>query len=357
MKNILLNSGICLAMGAVFSLSFISCDDWTEVESLEIHTPSLEEQNPQLYADYLKDLNAYKASEHHIALVSFDNVANPTKQADRLNAMPDSLDYIILNNPSEVGSELLKDMDDVRKKGTKLGYTLSYSLFEEEWKAMIEENPELAESDRQTYFAKRTEEMLALLDTYGYDGIIVDYVGRSLVSLKDEAKRTYVARQKSFFDAITEWKSTHADKFLFFYGNVQYVFSENMGFLKNCNFVIVRTEMSTNANDLDVKIQLAEEAGKEVMEMYDGVNPVPLDNMIACVKMPIKDDKDKNVGYWGTVEGGDKMLAAVGAASWLWKPATTYTRRGLFIMNVTGDYYSDSYSFLRNVINTMNPNK
>ena len=50
----------------------------------------------------------------------------PTKQADRLNAMPDSLDYIILNNPSEVGSELLKDMDDVRKKGTKLGYTLLF---------------------------------------------------------------------------------------------------------------------------------------------------------------------------------------------------------------------------------------
>lgn len=44
--------------GGFISLS--SCEDWTEVESLDIHTPSLEEQNPQLYEDYLKDLNALK---------------------------------------------------------------------------------------------------------------------------------------------------------------------------------------------------------------------------------------------------------------------------------------------------------
>ena len=73
---------------------------------------------------------------------------------------------------------------------------------------------------------------------------------------------------------------------------------------------------------------MAEEAGKEVMHQYEGANPVPLDNMIVCVQMPKADDKNKTIGYWGTVESGNKVSAAVGAASWLWKPVTTYTRRG-----------------------------
>lgn len=61
---------------------------------------------------------------------------------------------------------------------------------------MLEANPELTETERQEYFTKRTEEMLSLVDKYNYDGVIVDYVGRSLVSLKDEPLRTYIARQR-----------------------------------------------------------------------------------------------------------------------------------------------------------------
>ena len=40
------------------ALTITSCSDWTDVESLQLNTPTFEEQNPQLYADYLKDLNA-----------------------------------------------------------------------------------------------------------------------------------------------------------------------------------------------------------------------------------------------------------------------------------------------------------
>lgn len=211
-----MNSGLCLALGMAASFSLSSCEDWTEVESLDIHTPSLEEQNPQLYEDYLKDLNAFKASDHHVLFVSFSNVANPVKQGERLTALPDSVDYISLNNPSEIGAGLLEEMNEVRRKGTKIGYTFSYAQFEAEWDLMLEANPELTETERQEYFTKRTEEMLSLVDKYNYDGVIVDYVGRSLVSLKDEPLRTYIARQKGFFDIISTWKSRHTDKFLVF---------------------------------------------------------------------------------------------------------------------------------------------
>ena len=107
----------------------------------------------------------------------------------------------------------------------------------------------MTETERQEYFTKRTEEMLSLVDKYNYDGVIVDYVGRSLVSLKDEPLRTYIARQKGFFDIISTWKSRHTDKFLVFYGNAQYIAPDNMGFLMNCSHIIVRTELSTGEGD------------------------------------------------------------------------------------------------------------
>ena len=99
MKKILLNTGLCLALGMSVALSLSSCEDWTDVESLDINSPSLEEQNPQLYEDYLKDLNAYKASDHKIVMVSVENTLDPVKQAERLSVLPDSIDYVCLNNP------------------------------------------------------------------------------------------------------------------------------------------------------------------------------------------------------------------------------------------------------------------
>ena len=40
------------------ALTITSCSDWTDVESLQLNTPTFEEQNPQLYADYLKDIRS-----------------------------------------------------------------------------------------------------------------------------------------------------------------------------------------------------------------------------------------------------------------------------------------------------------
>ena len=44
------------------ALTITSCSDWTDVESLQLNTPTFEEQNPQLNADYLKDLNRQYSS-------------------------------------------------------------------------------------------------------------------------------------------------------------------------------------------------------------------------------------------------------------------------------------------------------
>ena len=80
-----------------FVLTLISCSDWTEVESLKLNTSTFEEQNPQLYADYLKDLIRYKSEEHKVLFVSFENPQDvPAKQAERLTVVPIFLFYFLL---------------------------------------------------------------------------------------------------------------------------------------------------------------------------------------------------------------------------------------------------------------------
>ena len=88
------------------SMMQFSCSDWTDPESINIHYSTFEEQNPQLYADYIRDLKRYKDGEHKLVFVSFDNPeTNPINQTERLTAIPDSVDFICLNNPEKLSSE------------------------------------------------------------------------------------------------------------------------------------------------------------------------------------------------------------------------------------------------------------
>ena len=81
------------------SMMQFSCSDWTDPESINIHTPSMEEQNPELYAQYLESLNNFKATDHQVVIVSVNNVSTvTTSRSQHLTDMPDSLDYICLNN-------------------------------------------------------------------------------------------------------------------------------------------------------------------------------------------------------------------------------------------------------------------
>lgn len=355
MKNKFLYSGLCMALGMAVSCSLVSCEDWTEVESLDIHTPSLEEQNPQLYQDYLKDLNAYKQGEHHLLMVSVENPVVPTKQAERLTALPDSVDYISLNHPENLSPEMTEEIGKVRLKGTKVVYSIPFGVYEEQWLEMKKANPELTEEDAQAYLQKCVEEKLALSDAF--DGVIADYDGHSLVSLKGEELERYTARQTNFLNQLKAWKES-SKKQLLFYGNVQYLTPENMAMLSQCEYIVLKTALSPNEGDLSLKALLAVQAGKDAASAYEGTNPVPTDRFVACVQLPKEDDKDKVIGYWNTRdEQGNKMLAAQGAAWWNVHASADFQRKGVFVMDAQADYYNDTFASLREVINIMNPSK
>lgn len=346
-------------------LSFSSCSDWTEPESLTLHYNSFEEQNPQLYQDYLEDLRNYKAGDHKIMIVSFDNpIANPTKQAEHLNILPDSIDFVNLNTPDNLNSEIVAEMEAIRKdKGTKTIYTISHDEFETAWAAKLKEEggESLTEEDALTYLAECTDKALALCDKYNYDGIIVDYTGRSLVSMTEDVLAEYNARQKNFFNRIIEWKQKNSSKSLFFYGNVQYLVLENMPMLSNYDCIILKSLGSTNGDDLSVKAYLAVQAGIDaIADQEEGVNPVPADRFVACVETPRPEDKEQTYGYWSTVDAdGNKTLATYGAAQWVAANSVDFVRKGVYIQNAHNDYYDNTivYQHIRESIQIMNPNK
>lgn len=97
-----------------------ACSDWTEPESITLRYPSIQEQNPALYTQYLKSLNDFKSSEHAIVIVSMNNLSTaPANQSQHLTALPDSIDYICLNNIFDVNEMHITEMDEVRKKEQK----------------------------------------------------------------------------------------------------------------------------------------------------------------------------------------------------------------------------------------------
>ena len=69
MKNII--KYIAYSTVCAVALLMSSCD--TDVEPVDINQPGIERQNPELYQRYLASIRAYKASNHKIMMVWFDN--------------------------------------------------------------------------------------------------------------------------------------------------------------------------------------------------------------------------------------------------------------------------------------------
>lgn len=338
-----------------------ACSDWTEPESLTLHTPSFEEQNPELYEAYIKDLCNYKAGEHNVMFVSFNNPSvAPTNRSEHLTVLPDSVDFVSLNTPDNLCGDIQNEMVKIREKGTRTVYTIDYAGFEKDWTAIVKNSDgSLTEEDALQYLGERTDEMLALCDKYNYDGIIVDYTGRSLVSLPEKDLAEYNARQQNFLNRVVAWADTHKGKTLAFYGNVQYLFPENMSILSKCNYIILKTTSSTGEGDLSVKAYMAVQAGEDAAaELGVSENPVPTDRFVACVETPRPEDKEQSFGFWDTETGGDKMLATYGAAKWVASPSVDFERKGLFVLNAHNDYFDNDpvYRNIRESIQIMNPN-
>ena len=338
-----------ITIGALFTLALLAtaCSDWTDPKSLDIHYPSFEEMNPELYRQYMEDLRNYKAREHKVVIITINNsTSTPMKQNEHLTAYPDSVDYICLANPGDLHPALVEEFTSVREKGTRVVYNIDYEALETLWSQKIETEGAAADEDKFLLFIKeQTQAMLGLCDEFTYDGIVVSYLGNDISSASAEEKAVYEVRQRTFLSLVQEWKKNHKDNVLFFQGNPQNLSDKDL--LSECIYIIVPQYDAV----------MAAELGRAIVQ--SSVEGVPTDRFIIGVTIPSISDPDSDAGYFSDYEDEEKkvrLTAVKGAAQWVLVLDKKYTKVGISIVNAQDDYFNSSFIYknIRGAIGIMN---
>ena len=324
------------------SCAFVSCDDWTDVESIGIKQPGIEEQNPELYTKYLENLRQYKAEpEHKKVYAWFDNSEkNLFSRAQHLIDLPDSLDAVVLIHPENLVERELQEIESIRSnKNTKVIYSISFDEIKAAYNQSMESEAEAEPiaQDFLSYMVDTLQHALSIADKYDYDGISIGYVGKSILHMTEAEKDEYKQNEKAFIGIMNDWFQRHQDHVIVFEGNPQNLINKEL--LTNCSVIFVSCLDVNSVEKLTFNLQLA------------AVENVPLDKLAIVIPTASPDESDKETGYFAD---GTKILA--GVAEWALGVGNIDVA-GLGIYNISNDYYNPSMIFkdTRNAINTLNP--
>ncbi|MDR3119279.1 MAG: glycoside hydrolase family 18 [Mediterranea sp.] len=322
----------------------ISCNGWTEVESITLNQPNPSESNPENYAKYLERLRAYKQSEHYSVYAWFDNSQKePYSRAHHISDLPDSIDVVVMMHPDDLADFELQEMEALRKnKGTKVVYSISYDAIRNAYLQMVkdstEQNAAYQAPDLDVYINAMVQLELHPAVNYNYDGIIAGYKGTGVVNKTSAEKDAYLKSVETFINAITAWKTANGNKTLDFEGYPQNLVDKT--FLTLCKHIILNTLEATNVDALSFAALQALEEG------------VPSTAFIVAAPSISIDAADKTTGYYNNGE-----RAVTESAYWVTEPAATYTKAGLGIYNIRNDYYDPASTYQHTVkaIHIMNP--
>lgn len=339
-KNRINFSVLCLA--TTFALA--ACSDWTEVESVGVNNPNIAEQDPELYAQYLTNLRAYKDSDHKATYVWFDNSEKtPFSRAHHLTELPDSIDVVALMYPSDLAAFELKEMESIRKdKGTKIITTINFDAIKLEYDLMVagklEENPDYVPEAFSDVMNNKIKNLFLDIDKYGYDGISIGFKGKGTLHMTEPELVEYTNNSTQFIGLMTEWYNKHNDKFMVFEGKPQNLIDKSI--LTNCKLIILPSEEATNKSLFTYNAEMA------------NVEGVPTDRFALSVSTTSLDETDTKTGYLT-----DQTRALTSAAQWSVAAHSSFTVAGLGIYRVSNDYFNTSanYQYTRNAITTLNP--
>ena len=352
-----------LALAAA-AISFASCSEWTEPESVGFHYTTLEEKNPGLYKAYFQSIRDYRDSEHKVVIAKFDNKATtPAGRAEHITCLPDSVDYIILYNP-EVSATIACEMAEVRElKGQKVLYQIEYKAIENEYKAYVEawndahqpaegEEEEVPSDPADTlislnnYVSDAVKARTAYLAEYGYDGVNIVYSSRNPASCTEDALDELKAAQAAFLAPIAEALASCPDALVFFEGTPQYIL-ENVEIVENADYLIIPATGAVNEYELSYELGLANRHGN-----------IPSDRFVVLVTTRSLVDPALTDGtFSGTDRNGKEMTAIIGAAEWTAKSTSGVVKAGIAVENAQNDYFnlSEVYYNIREAISIMNP--
>lgn len=323
------------------ALAVTGCQDWTTPEAIPVKVDTIEETNPGLFARYTEAIRAYKASEHRVTYVAYDNIYDqPVNTISRISNIPDSTDFIELTNPLYNGWTG-EDMKAMRKNfGTKFILRISFKKISE---AAI---AEFGEADYLGHVTAAVDELLLTADKYGYDGITVEYEGQGTLHALDSEIKILQDREAKFFTPIKEWKGRHADKMMFFEGNPQHTVDHSV--VLDADYVILPTADEKSAQKCGFM-------AFQALQYEDATGKTPFTdlNLIFAARAIPDDITDSSTGRY--FEG-----PAIGILSrWIAGDAPEEcSGAGIAVYNVQDDCLGGSifYPNLRSAIKVLNPN-
>lgn len=346
-----------MAAAAVVAFAGLtSCSDWTSPESVDINSPSVSGQFPELYKQYLQSLRDYKASEHKMVTGWFDNSASfAGGQADRLTALPDSLDAVVLMYPELVDQWEADEMHQIQtQKGTKVLFEIDYASMLDEWEqtsagnggddadVSVGDAPEAGSTDGFLgYMDSCLDRLLPLCAQNGYDGIAVWYDPVNTAHLDDDMKALETARQSAFEARLREWLDANPDMMFFIEGNSMHLISDK-SILEDADMLVVRTENEEHISAVMTAVRdLAQEG-------------VPADRFMPMASTV--SSSSPSTGYLMTPDG-TSVPAIAETAWWVLSPEAYIEKAGLGIYQIQRDYYGNGmdYAMSRAAITILNP--
>ncbi len=331
----------CIAVSAFVA----SCD--TDVESIDIKNPGVDNQNPGLYENYLSNLRAYKKGAHKVAMGWFDNSAKaPNSQGQHIHAVPDSLDYVVLTSPDNLTERELSEIDEIRtKKGTKVVFEISFEDLKVQYDAEKQEFDDSNEDESlsfpqfNNYLVDSVKAKLSLVEKYNYDGVVMAYNGKLKIYMTEVEKMEFVGWENDFIGIAADWASRHSDKELILMGKPQNI--QNTSVFDKAKYLVLPAQSEISASALTYLAQKALAEG------------VPSDRFVVLVTTPSLDTSDTSTGYWS-----GNQVAMLGAAKWAASTYADFTVAGIAIQDMRNDYYHSAFTYpnVRTAISIINPN-
>lgn len=315
MKAIIYNIFACTLLLLACVLP-IACSDWNEPEAVDLGINSPKEQNPELWASYMRVLNTYKQSKHYVAYARFDNSPEkPVNEGSCLRSLPDSLDIVTLCNPGNISDNDRDDILLLREKSTRVIYLVDYA-------AQTTTFTDAAALG--VWLDKAIAEVTELnLDGFAFTGIPLYNGTDAEMTTRKEAARLIVSKLS---------EATDNDKLLIFEGNPDFL---EAGDIERLNYIVLNTANLTNVTELKLMI-----AG------LPDSNVLPHEKILLSARIGDQIVDEKNEKQSAVPLMTDRV-AAMGPLG------------GLAIHNIGNDYYNAkmNYETTRTAIQQMNPSK
>jgi hypothetical protein len=225
-------------------------------------------------------------------------------------------------------------MATVRRKGTKVVYTISFDRIQKEYTDKVKEG---VETGTFSVYLKAEVDRLISYES-SFDGIIAEYKGKNPIYMSAADKEEAKANQDIFWGAVMAWKQANTNKLLTFQGYPENLIGQSV--LSECRHIILATD------DVDAVEELSVVARKAMLSAG-----TPTDRFVVAVSTISMDAADTKTGFY------EKARAIKEAAYWITEPSADYTRAGIAIYNIQNDYYNADaiYPCVKEAINIMNP--